>query len=36
MVITVKEEWEKILQEWINSLNGKQEYWVHESVKRCG
>jgi hypothetical protein len=36
MIAAVLEEWEKILQEWINGLIEKQEYWVHELVKRCG
>jgi transposase len=36
MVAAVLEEWEKILQEWINGLIKKQEHWVHELVKRCG
>ena len=36
MVVAVIEEWEKIPQEWIDNLIEKQEYWVHELVKRCG
>ena len=36
MEAAVTEEWNKIPQEWINSLIDKQEYWVHELVKRCG
>ena len=36
MEAAVREEWEKIPQEWINGLIEKQDYWVHELVKRCG
>jgi len=36
MVAAVMEEWEKIPQEWINGLIEKQEYWVHDLIKRCG
>jgi hypothetical protein len=36
MVAVVIEEWEKIPQEWIDDLIEKQEYWVHELIKRCG
>jgi hypothetical protein len=36
MVASVMEEWEKLLQEWIDDLIEKQEHWVHELVKRCG
>ena len=36
MQAAVLEEWDKIPQEWINKLIEKQEYWVHELVKRCG
>jgi transposase len=36
MVAAVFEEWDKIPQEWINRLIEKQEYWVHELVKRRG
>jgi len=36
MVAAVREEWEKIPQKWIDELIEKQDYWVHELVKRSG
>jgi DDE superfamily endonuclease len=36
MQAAVLEEWDKIPQEWINGLIGKQDYWVHELVRHCG
>src|SRR6202035_2535686 len=36
MQAAVTELWEEIPQEWINGLIEKQEYWVHELIKRCG
>jgi hypothetical protein len=36
MQAAVIELWEEIPQEWINELIDKQEYWVHELIKRCG
>jgi hypothetical protein len=32
----VTEEWERILQEWINELILKQEYWVQVLMERYG
>jgi transposase len=32
----VLEEWEAILQEWINKLILKQEHWVTVLIKRHG
>jgi transposase len=36
MQAAVTELWEEIPQEWINGLIDKQDYWVHELIKRCG
>ena len=36
MQAAVTELWEEIPQEWINGLIDKQEYWVHELIKRYG
>jgi len=36
MVAAVREEWDNIPQEWIDGLIEKQEYWVHELIRRCG
>jgi DDE superfamily endonuclease/Transposase len=36
MQAAVTELWNEIPQEWINGLIEKQEYWVHELVRRCG
>jgi hypothetical protein len=36
IIAAILEKWEKIPQEWINGLIEKQEYWVHELVKRYG
>jgi transposase len=31
----VLEEWDRILQNWINDLINKQEHWIHILVERC-
>jgi len=36
MQAAVTEEWEAILQEWINELMLKQEHWVYVLIKRHG
>lgn len=36
MQATVREEWDAIPQEWINSLIDKQEHWVHVLIERFG
>ena len=36
MEAMVTEEWERIPQEWINSLILKQEHWVHVLMERHG
>ena len=36
MQAAVREEWDAIPQEWINSLIDKQEHWVHVLMERFG
>jgi transposase len=36
MEAMVLEEWDRIPQDWINSLILKQEYWVHVLMERHG
>jgi len=36
MQAAIREEWDAIPQEWINSLIDKQKYWVHVLMERFG
>jgi transposase len=36
MEAMVLEKWARILQEWINSLVLKQEYWIYILIERRG
>jgi hypothetical protein len=36
MQAAMREEWDAILQEWINSLIDKQENWVYVLIERFG